>query len=211
MVSTPRPRINWDSKTLTGQPFYYFAYGAAISEVVAGHADRRMAFATRRYRSTTRAQIDQPIARYRSGGGRLRARHGLAHDRRTLSGTRDGPPDDTRAIHLQDSIGERYSCRDEREALREPERRADRVPFKGRRRAAAAARVFGVARDSRGHRVTAPDSIDAPVLRAPATPESILNALDAQASKQVVDTLVAEAPGLKSSDRSSSLDDYGMT
>ncbi len=33
----------------------------------------------------------------------------------------------------------------------------------------------------------APDSVDAPVLRAPATPESILNALDAQASKQIVE------------------------
>jgi xanthine dehydrogenase large subunit len=33
----------------------------------------------------------------------------------------------------------------------------------------------------------APDSADAPVLRAPATPESILNALDAQASKQVIE------------------------
>jgi len=32
----------------------------------------------------------------------------------------------------------------------------------------------------------APDSIDAPVLRAPATPESILNALDAQAAKALV-------------------------
>jgi len=28
------PKVNWDSKTLTGQPFYYFAYGAAVSEVV---------------------------------------------------------------------------------------------------------------------------------------------------------------------------------
>lgn len=28
------PKVNWNPKTLTGQPFYYFAYGAAISEVV---------------------------------------------------------------------------------------------------------------------------------------------------------------------------------
>jgi len=28
------PGVNWDSKTLTGRPFYYFAYGAAVSEVI---------------------------------------------------------------------------------------------------------------------------------------------------------------------------------
>ncbi|MCX4160831.1 MULTISPECIES: xanthine dehydrogenase molybdopterin binding subunit [Paraburkholderia] len=28
------PKVHWDAKTLTGHPFYYFAYGAAASEVV---------------------------------------------------------------------------------------------------------------------------------------------------------------------------------
>lgn len=28
------PKIHWDAKTLTGSPFFYFAYGAAVSEVV---------------------------------------------------------------------------------------------------------------------------------------------------------------------------------
>jgi xanthine dehydrogenase large subunit len=28
------PKIHWDPKTLTGRPFYYFAYGAAVSEVI---------------------------------------------------------------------------------------------------------------------------------------------------------------------------------
>jgi xanthine dehydrogenase large subunit len=28
------PDLHWDSKTLTGRPFYYFAYGAAVSEVI---------------------------------------------------------------------------------------------------------------------------------------------------------------------------------
>lgn len=28
------PELNWDKETLTGRPFYYFAYGAAVSEVV---------------------------------------------------------------------------------------------------------------------------------------------------------------------------------
>lgn len=28
------PKIHWDPRTLTGTPFYYFAYGAAVSEVV---------------------------------------------------------------------------------------------------------------------------------------------------------------------------------
>jgi len=28
------PKIHWDASTLTGSPFYYFAYGAAVSEVI---------------------------------------------------------------------------------------------------------------------------------------------------------------------------------
>ncbi|WP_109483356.1 xanthine dehydrogenase molybdopterin binding subunit [Paraburkholderia sp. C35] len=28
------PKVHWDAKTLTGHPFYYFAYGAAVAEVV---------------------------------------------------------------------------------------------------------------------------------------------------------------------------------
>ena len=28
------PKIHWDASTMTGHPFYYFAYGAAVSEVV---------------------------------------------------------------------------------------------------------------------------------------------------------------------------------
>lgn len=28
------PKIHWDPKTLSGRPFYYFAYGAAVSEVI---------------------------------------------------------------------------------------------------------------------------------------------------------------------------------
>ncbi|MFX1672947.1 xanthine dehydrogenase molybdopterin binding subunit [Paraburkholderia sp. A2WS-5] len=28
------PTVHWDARTLTGHPFYYFAYGAAVSEVV---------------------------------------------------------------------------------------------------------------------------------------------------------------------------------
>ena len=28
------PKLNWDRETLTGRPFYYFAYGAAVSEGV---------------------------------------------------------------------------------------------------------------------------------------------------------------------------------
>jgi xanthine dehydrogenase large subunit len=28
------PKVHWDARTLTGHPFYYFAYGAAVSEVI---------------------------------------------------------------------------------------------------------------------------------------------------------------------------------
>ena len=33
-ASTPRPACSWDRQTMQGRPFYYFAYGAAVSEVL---------------------------------------------------------------------------------------------------------------------------------------------------------------------------------
>ena len=36
------PEIHFDRETCQGEPFFYFAYGAAVSEVVDRHADRRV-------------------------------------------------------------------------------------------------------------------------------------------------------------------------
>ena len=40
-ASTRRPKIHWDRATRRGQPFYYFAYGAAVLGGRDRHADRR--------------------------------------------------------------------------------------------------------------------------------------------------------------------------
>ena len=49
------PKIHYDRKTLSGRPFFYFAYGAAVSEVVDRHADRREPAVARATSCTTSA------------------------------------------------------------------------------------------------------------------------------------------------------------
>ena len=43
------PDIYYDRETASGLPFFYFAYGAAVSEVVDRHADRREPASPRRH------------------------------------------------------------------------------------------------------------------------------------------------------------------
>ena len=36
------PKLHWDKATMSGRPFFYFAYGAAVSRGGRRHADRRV-------------------------------------------------------------------------------------------------------------------------------------------------------------------------
>ncbi len=67
------PKVHWDAKTLTGHPFYYFAYGAAVIEVGDRYIDRRMETAARR-RAARRRSIDQSGDRSRPDRRRLHSR-----------------------------------------------------------------------------------------------------------------------------------------
>ena len=95
------PGLHWDRDTLQGQPFFYFAYGAAVSEVRRRHAHRRMEAAARRH-PARRRHVAQPGDRHRPGRRRVHPGHGLADDRRAGVAPDDGPADDARAEHLQD-------------------------------------------------------------------------------------------------------------
>ena len=94
------PKIHWDRATGTGRPFYYFAYGAACSEVTVDTL-------TGEYK-VDRVDILHDCgkslesgARHRPDRGRLRPGHGLAHHRGAVVG-HSGPPAHARTQHLQD-------------------------------------------------------------------------------------------------------------
>ena len=53
------PGLHWDREKLQGKPFFYFAYGAALSRGAGRHADRRVAAAARR-RAARRRPLAEP-------------------------------------------------------------------------------------------------------------------------------------------------------
>ena len=72
--------LHWDAKNMHGEPFKYFAYGAAASEVEVDGFTGAYTAAARRHRARRRRQ-PLPAGRPRPGRGRLRAGRGLAHAR----------------------------------------------------------------------------------------------------------------------------------
>ena len=99
-ASTRRRRSTGTAPRRAGRPFYYFAYGAACSEVMVDTHDRRDAGRPRRH-PPRRRPVAQPGDRYRPDRGRLRPGHGLAHHARNWSGTGRAAAD-PRAVDLQD-------------------------------------------------------------------------------------------------------------
>ena len=76
------PKIHYDKTTLTGRPFYYFAYGAACTEV----AIDTLTGESRVLKVDILHDVGtqhQPGHRHRPDRRRLRAGHGLAHHRAT--------------------------------------------------------------------------------------------------------------------------------
>ena len=73
------PKIHYDRKTLTGRPFFYFAYGAAVSEVAIDTLTGEHRLLARRH-PARRRRIAQPGDRPRPDRRRLPPGLGLAHD-----------------------------------------------------------------------------------------------------------------------------------
>ena len=95
------PGLHWNRDTLQGKPFFYFAYGAAVSEVVVDTLTGESRAAARR-RAARRRAFAQPGDRHRPDRGRIHPGHGLADHRRAEVASDLGPADDARAEHLQD-------------------------------------------------------------------------------------------------------------
>ena len=69
--------LHWDAERMQGEPFKYFAYGAALCRGRGGRVHRRLPAAAGRHRARRRRQ-PVPADRHRPDRGRLRAGRRLA-------------------------------------------------------------------------------------------------------------------------------------
>ena len=174
-ASTPRPACVGIRRRRTGQPFYYFSYGAAVSEVAVDTltGEWRLLRADVLHdvgRSLNPAiDIGQVEGAFIQGMGWLTTEELVWHP--TTGRLMTHAPE-----HVQDPDRQRLPARLQRGAVRQRERGGQHSPQQGGRRAASAAGVLGIPGDTgcciRGRASTA--SIRR--LRAPATPEAILDA-----------------------------------
>jgi xanthine dehydrogenase large subunit len=174
------PKVNWDSKTLTGQPFYYFAYGAAISEVVVDTLTGEWRLLRTDILHDAGQSINPALDIGQVEGGFVQGMGWLTTEE--LWWNRDG-----RLMTHAPSTYKIPSVSDIPAAMNVALYDNQNVePTVFRSKAVGEPPLllgFSVLLAIRAAiAAVAPESPDAPTLRAPATPESILNALDAQAS-----------------------------
>ena len=98
-ASTARRKSTGISTTSTGRPFYYFVYGIAAAEVAIDTLTGEMRVLRAELLQDC-GQVAQSGDRSRPDRGRVRAGHGLAHQRGTVVGRRR-PPAHARAVDLQ--------------------------------------------------------------------------------------------------------------
>ena len=103
------PGIKYDHESGRGTPFYYYACGAAVSEVELDGFTGAHRTRARRH-PPRRGPFDQSRRGPRADRGCLHARHGLAHVRGTALGPR-GPTPDPRAEHVQNPRVRRHAGR----------------------------------------------------------------------------------------------------
>jgi hypothetical protein len=175
------PGLSWDRETLQGHPFYYFAYGAAVSEVVVDTltGERKLLRADMLHDAgqslNPAIDIGQIEGAFIQGMGWLTSEELVWHPA-------DGSPrpaaDHARAQHLQDPHRQRLPADFTRAAVRPAQPARQHPPQQGRGRAAAAAALLGVLRHPRRGlgRGRPPRG---PAAAAPATPEAILRAITA--------------------------------
>ena len=102
------PKLYWDQAKLQGRPFYYYSYGAAVSEVVIDTLTGEMRVLRADALHDVGASLN-PALDVGQVEGALHPGHGLAHDRRTVV-ERGRQADDACAVHLQDSDRQRYAA-----------------------------------------------------------------------------------------------------
>jgi xanthine dehydrogenase large subunit len=186
------PKVHWDAKTLTGHPFYYFAYGAAVSEVVVDTLTGEWKLVRVDALHDAGQSINPAIDLGQVEGGFIQGMGWLTSEE--LWWNREGRlmthapstykipavSDTPAAFHVrlyENSNAEPTVFRSK--AVGEPPLL---LPFS----------VFLAIRDAIAAAV--PGAQHAPPLRAPATPEAILDALDALQSADVAEPAAPTQP-----------------
>lgn len=174
------PKVHWDAKTLTGHPFYYFAYGVAVSEVVIDTLTGEWKLLRADLLHDAGASINPAIDIGQVEGGFIQGMGWLTTEELCWDArgklTTHAPstykipavsdcPDDLRVRLFDNRNAEPTIWRSK--AVGEPPLL---LPFS----------VFFALRDAIA--ATSPDPTWLPALRAPATPEAILHALSSASS-----------------------------
>jgi xanthine dehydrogenase large subunit len=179
------PKVHWDAKTLTGHPFYYFAYGAAVSEVVIDTLTGEWRLLRADLLHDAGQSINPAIDLGQVEGGFIQGMGWLTTEE--LWWNRDG-----RLMTHAPSTYKIPSVSDTPAAFNVALYRNDNAePTVFRSKAVGEPPLllaFSVLLAIRAAIAgSAPDAVDAPRLRAPATPEAILDALDELASRHPVE------------------------
>ena len=175
------PRVHWDAKTLQGHPFYYFAYGAAVSEVVVDTLTGEWKLLRADLLHDAGRSINPAIDIGQVEGGFIQGMGWLTTEE--LWWNRDG-----RLMTHAPSTYKIPAVSDTPAAFNVALYRNDNAePTIFRSKAVGEPPLllaFSVLLAIRAAIASvAPDSRHAPTLRAPATPEAILDALEAQAAR----------------------------
>ena len=148
------PGLHWDRETMQGRPFYYFAYGAAVSEVVVDTLTGEWKLLRADVLHDAGRSLNPAIDIGQVEGGFIQGMGWLTMEELVWhpnDGRRGRAAADARAEHLQDPDRERLPAGVRRAPVRRAatQRRRDDPPQQGDRRAAAAAAVLGLLRDPR--------------------------------------------------------------
>jgi xanthine dehydrogenase large subunit len=171
------PKVHWDAKTLTGHPFYYFAYGAAVSEVVVDTLTGEWKLVRVDALHDAGQSINPAIDLGQVEGGFIQGMGWLTTEE--LWWNRDGRlmthSPSTYKIPAVSDTPAAFHVRLYRNENAEPT--VFRSKAVGEPPLLLPFSVFLAIRDALA--AAAPGATSAPPLRAPATPEAILDALDA--------------------------------
>ncbi|CAG4924311.1 xanthine dehydrogenase molybdopterin binding subunit [Paraburkholderia saeva] len=171
------PKVHWDAKTLTGHPFYYFAYGAAVSEVVVDTLTGEWKLVRADVLHDVGQSINPAIDIGQVEGGFIQGMGWLTTEE--LWWNRDGRlmthAPSTYKIPAVNDTPAAFNVKLYRNENAEPT--VFRSKAVGEPPLLLPFSVLLALRDAIA--AVAPDADTAPPLRAPATPEAILDAVDA--------------------------------
>ncbi|ALL66070.1 xanthine dehydrogenase, molybdenum binding subunit apoprotein [Paraburkholderia caribensis MBA4] len=185
------PKVHWDAKTLTGHPFYYFAYGAAVSEVVIDTLTGEWKLVRADVLHDAGQSINPAIDLGQVEGAFIQGMGWLTTEE--LWWNRDGRlmthAPSTYKIPAVSDTPAAFNVKLYHNPNAEPT--VFRSKAVGEPPLLLPFSVFLAIRDAVA--ATVPDAPHAPALRAPATPEAILDALDALNASAPVATMAAAA------------------